>query len=395
MALAEDVAKAIALLGGPEGDPVVDFLLDPGGAGRALDAVPDHGGLVIRVMPELGAGAGGHGPVPADPVWVRLMRGAREVGTAQFGGGDGMVRQAARVEVDEITEPCCDASGCEKKRIAASVWLVLAAAGGGADERLLVLEQRTGEAAPQVAHAVAARIGEMIGAPITRGGEPFAPGAGDLPAPISAGLRPDEIARFGMRTEGERVIVRDWDSRGPRASAARNAWIGAALMVVAIACWALLARSLGDDKGSGGAAIGAGIGAALFTLAGYAFLGVARFSAKYGARSAPMLAVGRDKLVVLPWVARDGAVDARPEGRLGAAIPLVEVKGAGTSPSAGGIAARLETDHGPFDVIICDREEVASAWAAAIERVIDEARHPRAGATARQRFRAKAQGAVA
>ena len=37
---------------------------------------------------------------------------------------------------------------------------------------------------------------------------------------------------------------------------------------------------------------------------GYAFVGVARFSARYRATSAPLVAVGRDRIIVLPWVAR-------------------------------------------------------------------------------------------
>ncbi|MFN7134706.1 MAG: hypothetical protein ACK4N5_21685, partial [Myxococcales bacterium] len=72
MALADDVKAALSLLGAEEGDPVVDFLLDPGAAGRALDAVPEHGGLVVRVQPELGPPADGFGPKPVDPVWVRV-----------------------------------------------------------------------------------------------------------------------------------------------------------------------------------------------------------------------------------------------------------------------------------------------------------------------------------
>src|SRR6185437_13933980 len=102
-----------------------------------------------------------------------------------------------------------------------------------------------------------------------------------------------------------------------------------------------------------------------------------------------------DRIVVLPWVARNGAVDARPEGRLGAAIPLVEVRSA-TPKRRGGegeatVAAELDTDHGPIDTMICPDEASAAFWCAVLDRLVDEARHPRQGATARQRARARAR----
>jgi hypothetical protein len=119
---------------------------------------------------------------------------------------------------------------------------------------------------------------------------------------------------------------------------------------------------------------------ALFALAGYAFLGVARFSSRYRALSAPLVALGKDRLIVLPWVSRAGAVDARQEGRLGAAIPLVEVRAASVKPRGARYAVEIDTDHGPMDGLEADREEVARYWAASLNRVADEVRHPRAGA---------------
>lgn len=392
MAFAEDVKAALDLLGAEERDPVVDFLLDPGAAGRALDALPEHGGLVIRVAPAHAAAASGYGPAPVDPRWVRVMRGAREVGTALYRGGDGMVRKAVKIEVEEREETCCDGAGCDRKRTHAAAWLVIEAMGDAAAERLLVAEERVTEGAPAMVHGVAARLAKAIDVPLERGGEAFAAEEGELPEPLGEALPAADLARFAMRSEGERTVVRDWDSVGPRATATRNTWIGAVLMIVAAGCWAALVRALGP-AGSQGAAVGAGMAASLFTLAGYAFLGVARYSAKYRASSAPLCAVGRDRLIVLPWVGRDGAVDARPEGRLGAAIPLVEVRRASPSPSKGGVAVRLDTDHGPFDVMVCATEASAKVWCAALDAAVDEMRHPRAGATARQRARARAQAA--
>jgi hypothetical protein len=136
--------------------------------------------------------------------------------------------------------------------------------------------------------------------------------------------------------------------------------------------------------------VGAGAAAVLLSLMGYAFVGVARFSARYRATSAPLVAVGRDRIVVLPWVARDGAVDTRPEGRLGAAISLGEVRAPRPRPHGDGVAVELDADHGPIDAMICPDRASADLWCAVLARVVDESRHPRAVASARQRARQRA-----
>jgi hypothetical protein len=266
-----------------------------------------------------------------------------------------------------------------------------------APERLLVAEQ-SGQGgdrlASSMAYAVATRLVAALGVPLQRGAADAENAAGEPPVPLGEPLPAVELARFGLRREGSRVVIRDWDSAGPRVSAARNAWIGAALMTAAPAAWYALGRALVAGRASG-MAVGAGIVAALLTLAGYAFLAVARFSARYRAASAPLVAVGRDRIVVLPWVSRDGAVDERPEGRLGAAIALGEVRGASPQPRGSlpsGVAVELDTDHGPIDVMVCPSAASAERWCAVLDRVVDEARHPRQGATARQRARQRAAG---
>jgi hypothetical protein len=393
MGFSADVAAAIALLGGPEGDRVVDFLVDPGAACRALDAVPEHSGLVVRAAPEAGAAAPGYGPPPVAPLWIRLMRGAREVGTAPLRGGDGMVRRAARVQLDEREEGCCDAPGCTATRTHAEVWLVLdRIPEPGAPERLLIAEQRLpGDApgGPGAAIAVAARLSDALGVPLHRGDEPVTVDAGEPPPALGEALPLDELARFAVRSEGERVVLRNWDSAGPRASAGRSAAIGTAFVLLAVTAWFALSQALGKADARG-LAIAEGIAGALFTVAAYAFLGVARFAARYSASSAPQVAVARDRLVLAPWVSRDGAVDARLEGRLGAAIPLGEVRAASPKPRPPGVAVELDTDHGAIDAVVCAGEASAKLWGAVLNRAIDEARHPRQAATARQRARQRA-----
>lgn len=393
MTFAAEIQAALSLLGAAEGDRVVDFLVDPGGARRALDDVKDGGGLVIRAMPEHAPAADGYGPAPVDPVWIRIMRGEREIGTAELRGGDGMVRRATRIEIDEREESCCDSPGCTRKRTFGSAWLVVDGASKGAkEERFSIAEERVTEGKAAVVRGVAASLGSAIGVAVHEGDAAIEIEAGEAPAAIGEAMDATALGRFSMRTEGERVVFRDWDSVGPRATARRNGWIGAVILVVAVGAWALFAREM--MTGTQGSKVGSAMAAALLTLTGYAFVGVAQFSAKYRARSAPLVWVGRDRLVVMPWVGRDGAVDARPEGRFGAAIPLVDVQSASVTESVGGVAVRLATDHGPFDAIVCPSQPVAELLCAALERAIDEARHPRANATARQRFRARASAAA-
>jgi hypothetical protein len=387
---AHDIARVIAALGGPPGDPVVDFLVDPGAACGALDGRADHEGIVARVFPELAAAAlPTHGPVPRPAFWARVMRGAREIGLATS-TGDGMVRRAEHVAIEERDSACCDAPGCDKKRRHTAVWIALEPyPEEGAPGRLLVAEQ--------CALAVAARLASALDVPLRRGAEVVEPSAVDRaspPEPLGELVAATELARFSLRTEGDAVVLRDWESRGPRASAARNGWIGAVLLAAAAVAWFELWRS--TQAGETGAAAAAGIVAALLTIAGYAFVGVARYSARYRAPCAPLVAVGHDRIVVLPWVGRDGAVDVRPEGRLGAAIPLGEVRSARTRSHDGGTAVELDTDHGPIDAMVCPTRASAELWCAVLDRVVEEARHPRAGATARQRARiSAARGASA
>jgi hypothetical protein len=162
-------------------------------------------------------------------------------------------------------------------------------------------------------------------------------------------------------------------------------------MLSGLGFWIKLALALTRTSGTTGEAVGFGAAAALLTLAGYAFLGVARFSSRYQARSTALLAVGRDRLIVLPWVSRTGAVDARPEGRLGAAIPLGEVRASVVADRGAEHAIVIDTDHGAIDGLASEQKAVAAFWAAALARVTDEARHPQAGASARQRARARAK----
>ena len=383
MPFRDDVSAVLASLGPEAERSVADAIADPGGAAAALEKKV----IVLRAAPELAEGATGFGPDPHVPVWTYLTRGAREVIIAPLTGGEKTTRRAARVALEAAEAPCCDAPSCAALRITTAAWLVFE---DGA--RLLVAEQQT--IAPTrgaVVTAFAARLAAYLDAPLEGAPSPDGDAAdATIPAPLGP-LPAAELARFALRSEGDRVVLRDYAGEGPRATARRNSVVGALLMMVGVGFGTKLALGLRGGGGSTGESAAFGAAAALFLLAGYAFLGVARFSSRYKARSTALVAVGRDRLIVLPWVSRTGAVDARPEGRLGSAIPLGEVRSPAVAERGAARAIVVDTDHGAIDALSCEGEKMAAFWAAVLARVTDEARHPQASTSARQRARSRAK----
>lgn len=393
MPFRDDVSAVLASLGAEAEGSVADAIADPGGAAAALAG----GALVLRAAPELGAATAGFGPDPAAPVWLSVTRGAREVHTAPLTGGEKTARRAAHVAIEADEASCCDAPSCAAQRVHTAAWLVCE---DGA--RFLVTEQHTIAPARGAATAAfAKRLADYLGVPCASSpSSPSSPTSltsltsdgdtGDAMIPEPAGAPGAvDLARFALRTEGASVVLRDFADVGPRATAGRNSVIGALLMMVGFGGWIKLALAFTSYAASTGERVAFGATGALFTLAGYAFLGVARFSSRYAARSTALVAIGRDRLIVFPWVSRSGAVDSRPEGRLGAALSLGEVRSPAVAERGGGRAVVIATDHGPIDALSCDRENVAAFWAAALARVTEEARHPQSGASARQRARSR------
>lgn len=417
-----EVARALRSLEADSSVPALDPLGDPAGAARALSAEGGGAPLILRVAPELGGlrreQDTGFGPAPRDPVWLRIERGASllrlaplrlagarherpeaggaEAGAGGAGEGTAEARDAVGVQVISERRPCCGAPTCARERTYVAAWLALAAPGPAratAARRLLVAEAQDLEAARAEAlvEAVAAPLAAALGVPLetARGTEP--PGAiapRPLPEPAPTPLPAAALSRFAIRSEGEILVLRDHASHGPRGSAARNALIGAALLLAALALWIQVMRSA--SAGDSGIAIGVGSAAALLSLAGYAFLGVARFSSRYAARSAPVVSFGPGRFVVAPWVSRTGAIDLRPEGRLGAAISAGEVRDIRVLSRGDRFAIEIETDHGPIDALLTEREDVARYWRDAMDRAVASVRHS-GGPSAKQRLRARAQ----
>src|SRR4030095_4367893 len=106
-----------------------------------------------------------------------------------------------------------------------------------------------------------------------------------------------------------------------------------------------------QEEASTGAILGVGALAALVTLTAYAFFGVGRFGRRYAAGSSPVGWGGEGRITAMPWVARDGRVDLRPEGRYGASIPLAEVREVRVRPREKLFAVELDSEHGPIDLL--------------------------------------------
>jgi hypothetical protein len=240
---------------------------------------------------------------------------------------------------------------------------------------------------------VAARLARALDVPLEPedAADP-APRSADETTPAEALLPASALARFALRSEGDRLVLRDHGSTGPRASARRKAVFGLVLMVVAVALWLQTARAfLQHDRNL---TLGALSAALLVTLTGYGFLGVARFALRYAARSVPLLWAGRDRFVIAPWVNHAGAVDRLPEGRLGAAIALEEVRGVAVLERDEHVAIEIDTDHGPMDAPAIQDEATARFFAEAIRRALADMAHPKARASARKRARERTAAAT-
>ncbi|MDI1448794.1 hypothetical protein [Polyangium sp. 6x1] len=394
-----DVSRALSALGAETSEPALDALVAPSAAAAALDRLPPSAPFLLRAAPPLGSASSRHGPEPEAPVWIRGTLGGADVRIAPLRLAEGERPSAGRVARLVVTaegRPCCDASSCTNRRTLAAVWVELEGADkGAAPRRLLVAaavdldEQRARSRAVRAATPLARAFAA-----------PLEAAEGALPPPAAPDAQPEgpvlpagKLARFALRLEGERLVLRDHESRGPRTNARRDTLLGSILLAVALALWIQAARAF--RAGDRNLTIGFSAAASLVTLTGYAFVSVARFGARYHALSAPLFWAGRDRFVIAPWVSRTGAVDLLPEGRLGAAIAMEEVRGVATPRRGELVAVEIDSDHGPMDVFLTDDAALASFWAAALRRALGEMAHPGTRASARKRARERAAGEAA
>lgn len=90
--------------------------------------------------------------------------------------------------------------------------------------------------------------------------------------------------------------------------------------------------------------------ATVFALGAFTFVHVARHALRYRAAGTPIAVFADDRVVVMPWVGRNGAIDPRPEGRFGAGVRIAEVRKVHVLERDGVPTVSLDTDHGEIDV---------------------------------------------
>jgi hypothetical protein len=379
------VRRALAVLGGVDAS-ACDPLLDASGTALALDGLAKGESLLLRLAPELGPARAGFGPVPKPPFWGRLTRGSPTLSLAPLVAVDGAREDRFRVRevvIEAEDGPCCDGPSCKERKSIARAWLV------SEGRRLLVAERRA-ETSLALAAVVrlGARFADALGVALSSNdSEEATDRAVDAPpprGPVSALA----LARYALRTEGDRLVLRDHGRPGPRALVPRHMGLSALFALPALLGWGLLAQGLGEGRALG-ETLGLGAAAALFSLAAYAFFGVGRFASAYSAQSLPVLALYPGRVAPLPWVARDGAVELRHDGRFGAAFPPDEVTAFVTRTTSAGVAVDVDGDHGPIELACELTPEVAALLAAALERSVSEVAHPapRGGGRAKLRER--------
>ena len=372
---------ALTALGACPSDEAIDAWADPAGAAQLLTEEGGEGRTaLLRAAYEAPAERGA--AAPAEPWWIRVTKGSSEIRLCRAAGGsEPDTRRVTRVVVEH------DAAG-ESAR--ASVVLLLDRK-TGAPSRLLVAEAwaRAEELAVARVRPAAARLARVLSVPA---GLPQ-PGAAE-PDDVTAAPRVSAraLARFTLQSEGPRLVLRDFASRGPLENAGIHLTIGLGFAAPAAFAWVMLARSASASGAAASASLAWLVGAMLLTLSAVAFLGVARFARKYAATSAPLVAIGAGKVTVAPWVSRGGAALPEPEGRFGAGIDLAEVHGVSVQDRKGQHALELATDHGPIDALVTDDPTITSYLAVALDRAIADLRSQGAS-TARQRARRRA-GAV-
>ncbi len=382
---------SLAALGADPAGDALDAWSDPLGAAEALGALADRGSLVLRAAFELPPSSNGAGPEPAAPWWLRVTKGSAEVSTCPAAGASKdacETRRVTRVVVEIAPLP----DGGEG--VVARASLALDRKPGGAMPKLLIAEAwaRTEDVAIARVRPVASRLARILSVPASLPASSAAGEEGDAPVaePAPAVHIPARsLARFSLRSEGPRLVLRDFASRGPREGAGLHLVIGLVLAGLAAGCWAMFARSAGELGPTASMSLAWLGGSALVTLGAVAFLGVARFAMRYAAESAPLVAIGSGKVMVAPWVSRTGAVMNDPEGRFGSGIDLGEVRGVSVQDRKGLHALEVATDHGPIDALLTDDLNVARYLAAALSRAFDDLR-PEVGPNARQRFRMRA-----
>lgn len=326
-----------------DGHAAVDAQLDPEGA---ADSAARGATFWLRAVTDPGprTDGGAYGPPPGAPRWLRVEPGLAEV---------------IPLAVDGAAT-----SGLRVTSIATSVervsWGTSAAPFAKAIARAALVTERGGRLvfASAVADTEVAAAGALAptAAAIARAlgvGLEGPDGAAEAPPPDAGSPHTATgaagLVRFTLGWEGDRLVLRDLASRGPRESTGIWGAVVIGSLLGAVGASVALGLSLHSGAPWTAIALRAGI-AAVFGLGAFAFFHVARHAWRYRAEGAPVAVFADDRVVVAPWVGRDGAVDPRPEGRFGAGVRAAEVHRVHVEPRDGLHAVSLDTAHGPIDV---------------------------------------------
>lgn len=324
---------------------LVDGLLDPERAARVLRSANE---VELRLAPVAGEdGAAGYGPAPVEPLTFRLRRGDRAA-TAK-----GATTQEP---VGEIT--------LETAKLTWGGW------GGAPFEKVLVtLVVCVGDRRLIAAQAIAADEDRARAAcaDVETALEDFLGGAEVSAGAAAPAALSSAAERFAFVLEGDYLVLRDYQAAGPREGIAKYALLSVACLVLSGLAWSAFAREL-----SGAHVLSSLLGLAalglVLALAALAMGEIARFASKYRGKGAPLAWFHDDRIVVSPWVSREGAIGKEPMGQLGAAVRITEVDDVSLKEHDGTFIIWLDTQHGPIDVVTMPDRELAVLHQEAILR---------------------------
>lgn len=351
---------------------LVDAWLDPAGAAASLGK--QTGPIRLRAELPLAEGALPFGPEPAQS-HVAVIDGPAKVSIASS-PTDARTITIASVDVTARALPWGKLATPFERGVAE---VALCAEDGARWIVAEVLSETEAEARAKVstfARALAARL------------EVGAIGADEAPDAPPAASDGFSGGRYRYRLEADRWVLRDHEGRGPRATASRYLSIALVSGALALATWLVFGIEL-----LGGASPSvlflSGALALVLSIAAFALAEVARYARAYTASSTALAWFADDRIVVSPWVARNGAIDLRPEGQVGAGMRVAEIKGLRRDKHEGAIALVLESEHGPFELIRATDPAEIEAYARSIEASLALVASPQKKKTALMRAREK------
>jgi len=364
--LRADVARVLATAELDLTTPAVDGWVDPGGAAQAIEQ--HRGALLVRARPPLDgtdddtATDEEFAPQPEDGGWLLLDRD-HEPRFLPLRTGSTTTLRVREVKLTVHSRICCDASRCAGGKGLAWVELLTADGSLRIAERVARGQDEARHQLTHLAHAIA----HQLELPPPQGTE-RSERNGDDPV-----LTANDLARWSLHREGGRFVLRDHASRGPRELAAREWALTAALTIGGLATWFALSRMWAQSALEVVATVGA-IGMVL-SLAALATSFIARHSQAYSARSEALLYAYRSALILSPWVSRLGAIDPKPEGRYGAALPLAEIDSLDIQKATGGFALVFASSHGPYQLGVLESEQLARRWQRTLLELLDALTH--------------------